>query len=891
MKVVSVNNYSGRNIYSHKPVIKMIIDLERYTEIPTRNLTGFNQRLLSHFPGLRKHRCSTGYEGGFVQRLIEGTLVSHVIEHVALELQCITGYDVSYGKTRVVEEPSLYCIIYEYINPHCAVDFGYDAVEIVSALIQDDQMMIDDTLYRLFRDTLKTDWGPSTKAILQEAKKRHIPSRQLGADSVFQLGYGKHMQFIEASLPGITSSITVDLAANKQLLKELLSEQHIPVPAGGIAVWENEAIEWGEKLGYPLVAKPLDGNHGRGVTVNICDERALLAAYRLARSYSREVIIEEYLPGKDYRILVVGDHVAAVAERRPPYVVGNGSQSIEELVEKENSSFYRGVGHEKPLTKIYLDAVTEDCLSKAGLTIRDIPKNNEIIYLRENGNLSTGGSARDCTVEIHPVNKELAVRAAKIVNLDVAGIDIVAADISRPFTQQKAAVLEVNAAPGLRMHLFPSEGSGRNVAASILDHMYPPGRPASIPVISITGTNGKTTVARMIQYALSLTGKKIGMTCSSGTYIGNDCIDQGDNTGPLGARTILYNRDVEMAVLETARGGIIRKGLGYDLADVGIITNISDDHLGLDGVDTLEDLAFVKSLVIEALKTDGYAVLNADDNHIEEIMSRVRGNLIMFSQNRGNPLLEGHITNGGIAVIVENQMIYIYENGVRKLLLGIDQVPSTYSGQASFNIENTLAAAAGLIALKIEHPIIKLGLKTFLPDMFFNAGRLNLVDLGGFGVLIDYGHNLSGYKSVIQFASKLDYKRLVGIIGMPGDRRNEAIFEVGRVCGKAFAKIYIKEDDQLRGREPGVVASILYHGAVSSGAAQNSIEVILSETEALENAVDTALPGDLIVMFYENYEMVAGLVQNYEKLNLETKDSAPPLGEDNYTPLPVQITQ
>lgn len=891
INVVDICNYSGRNIYSHKPVIKMTVDLGEFTEIPTRNFAGFNRGLLKYFPGLKSHCCSTGYEGGFVQRLIEGTLVSHVIEHVALELQCITGYDVSFGKTRVIEEPSVYCIVYEYINQHCAVDFGRDAVDIVLALINNDMSRVDDILQQLYRDTLKTDLGPSTKAILTEAKKRHIPFRQLGDDSLFQLGYGKCMQFIQASLPGNTSSITVDLARNKQLLKNLLSEQRIPVPSGGIADSEAEAFDLARNLGYPVVAKPLDGNHGRGVTVNICDERTFITAYRLARSYSRQVIIEKYFQGKDYRILVVGDHVAAVAERRPPFIIGDGIHSIWELVEEENKNLYRGIGHEKPLTKIYLDSVTEEFLHRMDLTVYDIPEKDEVVYLRENGNLSTGGSARDCTMEIHASNKEIAIKAARIIDLDVAGIDIVADDISRPLSQQHAAVIEVNAAPGLRMHLYPTEGQGRNVAADILDHMYPDGTPVSIPVISITGTNGKTTVTRMIQHTLSLTGKKIGMTCSSGTFIGKECIASGDNTGPLSARSVLYNQNVEIAVLETARGGIIRKGLGYDLADVGIIINISDDHLGLDGVSTLEEMAFVKSLVVEALKPDGYAVLNADDHLTENIIARVRCNLILFSQDRDNPLLEKHINEGETAIVLENDSIYLYKNSIRKTLLRVDQIPITFEGKAVFNIENSLAAMAGLFALGTEPNLIRTGLMSFMPDIFDNAGRLNLFDMGDFKILIDYGHNISGYNSVIQFAQKIDHERLTGVIGMPGDRIDDAIFEVGKISGQVFTKLYIKEDSNLRGRKPGAVAGILYHGALSAGALKENIAIISSEIEALETAINNAAEGDLIIMFYENFEAVCELVQNFIKQKVKPINLYPPVNADIPTYCPAEIMQ
>lgn len=889
MKIISMSNYRGRNIFSHKPVIKMIVDLGDLTETSTKELRAFNERLLKYFPGLRTHYCSPGYEGGFVQRLQEGTLVSHVTEHLALELQCIVGYDVYFGKTRVVEEPSTYCIVYEYINERCAMECGYAAVEIVLSLARNEIVRIDEILNRLHRLSLETDLGPSTQAIYNEAMRRHIPVRRLGEDSLLQLGYGKHMRFIEASLPGTTSSIAVDLAKNKQLAKELLREHQIPVPEGGVADSEDAAVLLANHIGYPIVIKPMDGNQGKGVTANIQDETLLRRAYRLASYYTKRVIVERYIQGKDYRILVVGDQVSAVAERKAPYVVGDGIHSIMELLAEENKNPDRGVGHEKPLTSIYLDSVAKEYLFRSGFEVDDIPKAGEIVYIRENGNLSTGGSARDCTLEIHPLNKAMAVKAAKVIGLEVAGIDLVMDDISQLLTPQNGAIIEVNAAPGLRMHLYPTEGQGRNVAADILDYIYPQGTSSSIPVISVTGTNGKTTVTRMIRHVLSLTGKKVGMTCSSGTYIGEDCISEGDNTGPVSAQSILYNGDVELAVLETARGGIVRKGLGYDLADVGVIVNISDDHLGLDGIDTIEDMAFVKSLVVEAIKPGGYAVLNADDSMTGHIARRVECNLVFFSQNRMNSLLERHICQGGMAVVLENDFIYLYQNKSKLVVMKVSDIPITFNGKAICNIENSLAAAASLFALGISDQMIRMGLSTFKPDPIANAGRFNLFNIGYFRVLLDYGHNLSGYQSVLQFVKNLNAQRLVGVIGMPGDRIDKAIFEVGHVSGQVFSKIYIKEDSDLRGRKPGEVAGILYHGAVSGGAKRDSIEIIPSEKDALETAIINASPGDLIVMFYEKFDPVYELVQEYI-LNSIPRISQFPLGDNHSTiRLPVAV--
>jgi cyanophycin synthetase len=865
MEVVSVRNYEGRNIYSHKPVVKMVVDLGDLAEMSTDELPEFNHKLLSYFPGLRTHSCSPGYQGGFVQRLYEGTLVSHVTEHLALEIQCMMGYDVSFGKTRVIEEPALYCIIYEYINEFCAMEVGYAAARIVVALARNEEVPVNDIIDELMQLRRQSDLGPSTQAIIDEARHRHIPVRRLGQDSLLQLGYGRRMQFIQASLPGTISSIAVDLAKDKQLAKQLLKENGVPVPNGGAVTSEHEAVALAEELGYPVVVKPMDANQGKGVTVNITEVGQVKEAYRRASYFAPSVLVEKHIIGKDYRILVVGNKVSAVAERKPPHVTGDGIHTITELVAEENKNPKRGLGHEKALTQICLDSVAKEFLARSGFSVNDIPEVGEVVYLRENGNLSTGGSAQDCTAHIHPENIEYAIKAAHVLGLDVAGVDMVVDNISQPITLQEGAIIEVNAAPGLRMHLFPSVGESRNVAADILDYMYPDKTIASIPIVSVTGTNGKTTVTRLIRHVLSLTGLKVGMTCSSGTFIGDECIMEGDNTGPLSAHSVLYNNEVEAAVLETARGGIIHRGLGYDLADVGVITNISNDHIGLDGINTLEDMVFVKSLVVEAIKPGGYAVLNADDQMTEQIARQVYCDLILFARNRDNPFLQAHIDQGGTALVIEDNVMCIYRNHLKTEVIGIEEIPITFDGKAACNIENSLAAAASLFALGVDDHIIRVGLMSFKPDPHTNAGRFNLFDLGDFQVLLDYGHNYSGYQSVIQFAQEMDASRLVGVIGVPGDRMDKAIFEVGQLAGQSFSKIYIKEDEDLRGREPGEVAAILYHGAVSGGADRRNIEIVHAEAEALKTAISQAQCGDLIVMFYENFNQAYDLLQEYTR--------------------------
>lgn len=863
MEIKEIRTYRGRNIYSHKPVVKMVVDLGELAYTTTSQLPSLQEQLLHWFPGLQSHYCSTGHEGGFVERLLEGTYLSHVTEHLALELQCVMGYDVYFGKTRIIEEPSLFSIVYEYVDEVCARSFGHTAVKIVNALAKGLPIPIQRVLESLQETVRDCSLGPSTQAIMNEARMRHIPVQRLGKDSLLQLGYGKNLRFIEASLPDTTSCIAVDLAKNKELAKRILRENGIPVPEGHLASSIEEALSIAEHLSYPVVVKPFDANQGKGVTTNIQSESELLAAYNFASEYSKQIMVEKHIAGKDYRVLVVGNKVAAVAERTPPCVIGDGFLSIAELVAAENHNPLRGANHEKPLSLIKLDGLARDLLDRSGLSPETVPEAGRVVFLRENSNLSTGGCARDCTDEMHLAIQELAVKAAQAIGLEVAGVDLICKDITHPLAVQNGSVIEVNAAPGLRMHLYPSAGKPHNVAADILDYIFPEDTPASIPIISITGTNGKTTVTRMLRHVLLQYGKKVGMTCSSGTYIGEECISRGDNTGPLSAHSLLYNRDVEVAVLETARGGIIRKGLGYDLADVGIITNISGDHLGTDGIESLEDLAFAKSLVVEAIKPGGYAVLNADDPMTEQIARNVQCKIIYFSQNRINPLLVKHINQGGVAVACDNGYITIYWENSALPLIKVKDIPITFNGIVSCNIENSMAVICGLFAVGVPVQIIKQGVAGFKPDPTVNAGRFNLFAMGDFQILLDYAHNPSGYQSVAQFLNCIDASRLVGIIGMPGDRLDNVIFEAGKIAGSVFSKIYIKEDQDLRGRYPGEVAQLLYQGALSGGAPKKDIHIVLSETDALETAIFQALPDDLIVMFYEKLEPSLNIIEQY----------------------------
>jgi cyanophycin synthetase len=865
VRIYSMQTFSGRNIYSHRPVIKMVLNIGDLHEVSTRELPDFNERLLADFPGLAGHSCSRGYEGGFAERLSEGTYVGHVTEHLILELQKMMGYEVKYGKTRIVSEPSLYYLVFEYQNEKCALECARTAVEIISALAEQRTVAVKEMLQNIRRLAIESELGPSAKAIYNEAIRRGIPASRIGMESLIRLGYGKYARLVAASMTDAASCISVDMAGNKHLTKQLLEGLMIPVPYGDIACSEDAAVAIARNLGSPVVVKPFDGNQGKGVSINLREEAHIRQAYREAMKHSRAVLVERYIKGRDYRVLVVGGKVSAVAERRPPYVCGDGIHTVRELVERENRNPVRGGDHEKPLTCIKLDNVALQLLAQTGRDENYIPVPGETLSLRDNGNISTGGTARECTAEIHPYNAHMAIQAAKAVGLDVAGIDIAAEDISIPVNQCGGAVIEVNAAPGLRMHLYPTEGRPVNVAADIVDMLFPAGQPCTIPILSITGTNGKTTTTRLIRHTFAQMGRKVGMTSTSGVYIGNDCILKGDNTGPVSAGMVLSNREVEVAVLETARGGMVRKGLGYDLADVGVIVNVSDDHLGLDGINSLEDLAFVKALVIEAVKPEGYAVLNADDETVNYLLQRVKSKVLLFSRNNNNLLVMEHIRAGGKAVFLDRNNLMLQDHLHRVKLMELEEIPITYGGLVECNTENSLAAIAALYAMDVPPEAIRNGLMSFKPDAMTNPGRFNLFDLGDFKVMLDYCHNIAGYHAVTKFIKRMNATRLVGVIGMPGDRMDRNIQHVGEISAGVFSRIYIKEDDDLRGREAGEVAEILQDAILKSGFKKENASIIHSETKALETAILDAQPGDLIIMFYEEFEPVFELVNRFRQ--------------------------
>ncbi len=874
MKIIDKRVYTGRNIYSHKVCIRLTVDVEEYADIPTKDIDGFNEKLVKSLPGFKHHKCALGYEGGFLERLREGTYLPHVFEHMIIEMQNLLGFmNVKYGKARCVDK-SIYYVVFQYELEEAALLCAYNALDCINSFIRGEDYDMAESLYDIEKEIADIRLGPSTKGIYDEAVRRGIPVTRIGKDSILQLGYGRNQRMVEATLTDKTSCIAVDIACDKELTKRMLFDAGLPTVKGSCCSTLEEVLSIGEELGYPLVVKPINGNHGRGVTVDIKNPEELKEAFNEAGAISSRVIVESFMEGKDYRVLVVNRKVVAVAQRIPPMVTGDGIHSIRQLVDEENKNPLRGFGHEKPMTKIPLDGIMEKYLAQNGYTLDTIPSAGEKIFLRFNANLSTGGAARDYTDKIHPDNIDIAVRAADTIGLDIAGIDICTRDISKSIWSNGGAILEINAAPGIRMHMYPSYGKSRDVAEFIMDYMFPKDQPASIPVIAITGTNGKTTTTRMIAHIFSLKGINVGMTTTCGIYINKTCISKGDNTGPDSARSVLMDRNIDIAVLETARGGILRRGLGYDLADVGVITNVTEDHIGLEGVDNIEDLAYTKSLVIEAVKSNGYAVLNADDPTVTLLSQRLRSKVIYFSKNEDNIVLKKHLMDGGIGVFIRDGFIYLGDEDRVEPIVNISEAPSTHEGIIDYNVENAMAAAAACIGMKVDVDTIAKGLKTFYGDNEQNPGRFNIYNVNNFKVIVDYGHNPAGYEAVIGALKNMNAANLIGVIGVPGDRRDQDISYVGGLCGKSFDYVYIKEDKDRRGRAVGEVARLL-EDAVTDSKKGAKYQVILDEGEALRDAMLHAADGDIVTIFYEDYDMVLSVINSFKEA---TKPSEKAIG-------------
>jgi len=731
MRIENAKVLERHNIHAHVPVAVFQLDLGAYGEWETIHQPEFGRDLLTLLPGLMSHACSLGRAGGFAERVREGTRLGHVVEHVALELQRLAGADVSYGKTRQLDGPGRYMVVYESGSPRASIRAGHAAVELVAGLMTGRPFSVQHAVDAVRSLGEAERLGPTTDAIVRAARCRKVPVLRLDDQSLLQLGLGAHARLLRASLTDRPSCIAVDLAGDKDLTKRLLSGVGIPVPPGRVAESEEDAVAIARNAGTSVVLKPSHGNQGKGVTLDLKGEREIRLAYRLAANYGQRVLVERFVPGRHYRLLVVGGRVVAASERFPPRVEGDGRRTISELIEAANQDPQRGDGHEKPLTRIQVDGAVLLCLSRQGLDLDHMIETGRWVNLRESANLSTGGTAADVTERVHPDNAHMAAEAARVIGLDVAGVDIVTGDIGGPLAASQGAVIEVNASPGLRMHLYPSQGRPRDAAGAIVDMLFPPGTPSRIPIISVTGTNGKTTVCRMAAHILSKAGMRVGMTCTDGIFVEGRLVLKADASGPRSARVVLADSRVEAAVLETARGGIIRSGLGYDEASVGVVTNVSPDHEGQDGADTLLDVAHAKSLVVETIAEDGNAVLNADDPIVRAMARRARGRVVLVSVADDNPWLRQHVAAGGMGVGIRGGHVTLLEGTRRVQLAPTHRLPFAFNGKSRSALGNALLAAASAWALGLSPEVIATALGSFPAGITGSPGRFNLYQMPG----------------------------------------------------------------------------------------------------------------------------------------------------------------
>jgi cyanophycin synthetase len=854
----------GPNYHSYEPCIHMVVDIGALEESPTDTLPGFTEQLIELVPGLHDHQCSRGRDGGFVERLNEGTWVGHVAEHVALELQRTAGHEITRGKTRSTGETGVYNVIYGYLDETVAQLAGRLAVRLVNHLVIPEPDFAFQAEHENFlRTSQRVAFGPSTQAILDEAISRDIPWQRLNSASLVQLGHGVHARRIRATMTSVTSSLAVDIASDKELTNRLLAAAGLPVPKSDVVRTADDAAAVANRIGYPVVVKPLDGNHGRGVAINLTTDDQVRAAYPIADRESRrgQVIVESFITGKDYRCLVVGGNIVAIAERVPAHVIGDGSHSITELVELTNADPRRGVGHEKVLTRISVTDGAVELVRAQGFEMSDAPPAGVMVNLALTGNMSTGGISIDRTFEAHPDNVDIAEEAARVVGLDIAGIDFICPDITQPVRETGGGICEVNAAPGFRMHTHPTIGDPQYVAKPVVDLLFPPGSSSRIPIVAVTGTNGKTTTSRMIAHIFKAMGRKVGMTSTDGVVIDDRLVIRSDASGPKSARMVLQNPRVDFAVFEVARGGILREGLGYARNDVAVVLNVAPDHLGLRGINTVEQLARVKQVVVEAVPRSGAAVLNADDDLVSGMRRACSGEVVWFSIMPNNRRISDHCRRGGKAVILEPSELgdlIVLMHGRRRMPLAYTHLlPATFNGKAMFNVQNAMAAAAAAYCSGAPLHDIRAGLRSFTPSYYQAPGRMNLTEVQGVKVIVDYCHNAPGMAALGDFvdrffddATGFERPQKIGVVATAGDRRDQDMIDLGREAAKHFDRLVIREDVGLRGRRAGDTAALIEQGAREdpNGNRVKEIDIVLDEIEATEAAMRWANAGDLVVL-------------------------------------------
>jgi len=888
LAILETRVYRGANVWSYDQAIHLVVDLGSLEDYPTNTLPGFTDGLLEMLPGLRDHSCSRGRRGGFVERLNEGTWVGHVTEHVALALQQAVGHDVRRGKTRQIKsERSRYNIIYGYVDEQVGLAASRLAIRMVNHLVAaDPDFDFETELEQFILRAERTAFGPSTQAILDEAVSRDIPWIRLNQHSLVQLGQGVHQKRIRATMTSATGAIAVDVASDKDLTVRLLGAAGLPVPRQESVRTADQAVAVAERIGYPVVVKPLDGNHGRGVVLDLQDVDSVRDAFPVAQDQSRRgwVIVESFITGRDYRCLIIDGRLSAVAERVPAHVVGDGQRTVEELVDLTNADPRRGVGHEKVLTRIKVDDSAVELLAAQGYKLGDVPATGETVKLTLTGNMSTGGISIDRTFEAHPENVEIAEEAARVIGLDIAGIDFICPDITEPVRETGGAICEVNAAPGFRMHTHPTMGDPQFISKPVVDMLFPPGTPSRIPVVAVTGTNGKTTSARMIAHIFKGMGRKVGMTSTDGVVIDERLVIRADASGPKSARMVLQNPRVDFAVFEVARGGILREGLGYERNDVAVVLNVQPDHLGLRGIDTVEQLADVKAVLVEAVPRDGHAVLNADDPLVAKMRRRCSGEVVWFSMaepgSETRDMIDQHCRRGGKALVLEpserGEMILV-KHGRREMHLAWTHLlPATFGGRARMNVANSLAAAAAAFASGAPLHDIRQGLRTFSTNYYLSPGRLNEVEVDGVSVLVDYCHNAPAMRMLGDFVdrvgsnldatSDLAKPSRIGVVATAGDRRDDDVRELGSVAAEHFDVLVVREDVALRGRKRGDTAELVAEGArarMTEGVRCKQVETLVDEIDAVRRAMSRANKGDLVVLCVDKHAEVMAELENW----------------------------
>jgi cyanophycin synthetase len=870
MNILNVNVMSGPNVWSIKRprIVVMELDIGDLEYQPTNEIEGFYERLKALIPSLYEHYCSEDEPGGFFTRVKEGTWIGHVIEHIAIELQLMAGIEAGYGQTRGTGIKGQYYVAFDCADEESGRLAAEKAVFIAQNLVDGTEMDIDQHIEEIRMENLENSPGPSSSSILREAASRDIPLIKLEDYNSWQLGYGCNQKRIAATITSSTSYTAVEIVCDKEICRDLLKSMSVPIAEGAAIDSLDELKHLIDSLGFPLVIKPVNGNQGRGVTADITTVEQAENAFQFASTICERVLVERYIPGFDYRLLMIDGKLAAAAKRTPAHVVGDGNSSIEQLIDEVNRDPKRGDGHENVLTKIQVGPVSKFILSQKNYSLITVLKSNEILYLDYAANLSKGGTAEDVTDQVHPDVVKVAARVSKITGLDICGVDLMAQTLERPLAETGGVVIEVNAAPGFRMHLAPSKGTPRNVASPVIDMMFPEGKSARIPIIAVTGTNGKTTTTRLIAHIMKVAGRRVGYTTTDGIYVNDELLMKGDCGGPKSAQLILKDPTVGTAVLECARGGILRAGLGFDRCDVAVVTNVAADHLGLKGIHTLDQMAHLKSVVPESVHPEGYAVLNADDDRVYAMRQNVQCTQVLFSMNDDNTRLRRHRKAGGLCAVFTDKRVTIWDGPNTHTIEDIENIPLSFGGRALFMIENILAAVAVAYTQKISPAVIRRSLRSFMPSPEHTPGRMNLFQFENYDVLVDYCHNPAGLVAIKEFIDNSSYLYKTGIICGIGDRREEDSLELGRLSAELFCKIIIREDTDLRGKAVGESSAIVKRG-IESSCFNPPVVCIPNEKQALLFAMENALPGTLVMLCVEHIEEVTSLLKLMQKQEKE----------------------